>query len=52
MLGNAGNGDGVSVETGLVESLVDDLVELAFGPAGKEGVELNEEGGTLMRLLR
>ena len=31
---------------------MDDLVELAFSPAGEEGVELNEEKGTLMRLLR
>lgn len=39
---DSGDGDGVSVETGLVESLVDDLVELGFGSSGEEGVELGK----------
>jgi hypothetical protein len=36
----------------LVEALVDNLVELGVGPAGEEGVELHDMGGTLMRLFR
>lgn len=41
--GDSGNGDGVAVEPGLVESLVDDLIELGLGSSGEEGVELREE---------
>jgi len=40
VLGDSGDGDGVSVESRLVEALVDHLVELGVGPAGEEGVEL------------
>jgi hypothetical protein len=39
---DSGDGDGVSVQTGLVESLVDDLVELGFGSSGEEGVKLRK----------
>lgn len=52
VLGDSGDGDGISVQPGLVESLVNDLVELGFGPSGEEGVELHDRGGTLMRLFR
>ena len=52
MFDNAGNRDGVSVEAGLVESLVDDLIELAVSTSLHEGVELGGERGTLMRPLR
>lgn len=47
-----GDGDGVAVESRLVEALVDDLVELGVGPAGEEGVELRHRRLTLIRLLR
>ena len=40
VFGDSGDGDGVSVESRLVEALVDNLVELRVGPAGEEGVEL------------
>ena len=42
MPGDSGDGDGVSVQSRLVESLVDDLVELGFSPPGEEGVESNQ----------
>lgn len=41
MPGDSGDGDGISVEAGLVEPLVDDLVELRFGSSGEERVELS-----------
>lgn len=50
--GDAGDGDGVAIKSGLVESLVDDLVELRISPSGEEGVKLRWEGSTLMRLFR
>lgn len=40
MSGDSGDGDGISVQSGLVKPLVDDLVELRFGSSGEEGVEL------------
>jgi hypothetical protein len=52
VLDNSGEGDGVAIKSGLVESFVDDLVELGIGSALKEGVKLGEESGTLMRDLR
>lgn len=48
--GDAGNGDGVAIEFRLVESFVDDLVELSIGPAGQEGVKLTRATGTLIKL--
>ncbi len=50
MSGDAGNGDGVAIEFRLVESFVDDLVELSIGPAGQEGVKLTRATGTLIKL--
>lgn len=50
--GDSRDGDGVAVEPRLVESLVDDLIELGLGSSGEEGVELHEMWGTLMRVLR
>jgi hypothetical protein len=50
--GDAGDGDGVAIKSGLVESLVDDLIELGVGSSGEEGVKLRGVGRTLMRLLR
>jgi hypothetical protein len=52
MSGNSRDGNGVSVQSRLVEALVDHLVELGLGPAGEEGVELHYRSCTLMRLLR
>lgn len=52
MSDDSGDGDGVSVESGLVESLMDDLIELAISSSGEEGVELGDWGGTWMRVLR
>mgnify|MGYP005607578863 CR=1 FL=1 len=52
VLGNAGERNGVTVESGLVETLVDDFVESAVSPAGEERVKLGKEGCTLMRDLR
>ena len=49
---DAGDGDGEAVESGLVEPLVDDLVELIVGPSRQEGVELRRIEGTLIRLTR
>ena len=50
--GDSGNGDRVSIESGLVQSFVDGLVEFGLGSSGEEGVELNKQYDTLMRLLR
>lgn len=52
MSGDSGDGDGISVQPGLVESLVDNLVELGLGSSGEEGVKLGKIMITLMRLLR
>lgn len=52
VLGNAGDGEGVSIESWLVEPLVDDLVELGISPAGKEGIELTKTTGTLISPFR
>jgi hypothetical protein len=52
VLDDAGDGDGVAVESGLVETFVDDLVELGVGAALEEGVELGYGGCTWMRVLR
>ena len=41
--GDSRDGDGVAVEPRLVESLVDDLIELGLGSSGEEGVELHEK---------
>ena len=49
---DAGQRDGESSESGLVKTLVNDLVELGIGSSAQEGVKLNKAGGTLMRLLR
>ena len=50
MSGDAGNRDGVAIEFRLVESFVDDLVELSIGPAGQEGVKLTRATRTLIKL--
>jgi hypothetical protein len=52
MSGDSGDGDGISVQSGLVESLVDNLVELGLGSSGEEGVKLGNFMITLIRLLR
>ena len=49
---DAGQRDGESSESGLVKTLVNDLVELGIGSSAQEGVKLNKAEGTLMRLLR
>jgi hypothetical protein len=41
VLADAGEGDGVAVASRLVETLVDDLVELGIGSSAQEGVELH-----------
>lgn len=52
MFGDARNRDGVAIESRLVESLLDDLIELCVGPAGEEGVKLTRLIYTLIRLWR
>ena len=52
VLDNSGEGKGIAVKPGLVESFVDDLVELGISSALKEGVKLSVGRGTLMRDLR
>lgn len=52
MSGDSGDGDGVSVQSRLVEALVHHLVEFRLSPAGQEGVELHYLGCTLIRLFR
>lgn len=52
MFNDSGDGDGVSVQACLVESLVDHLIELGFGSSGEEGVKLRCLMGTLIKLLR
>ena len=52
VLGDSGDGEGVSIESRLVEPLVDDLVELGIGSAGKEGIELTKTTGTLISPFR
>lgn len=49
---DAGQRDGESSESGLVKTLVNDLVELGISSSAEEGVELNNMASTLMRLLR
>lgn len=44
--------DGVSVESGLIESFVDYLIELGISSSLEEGVELSVGGCTLMSDLR
>ena len=36
MFGNAGDGDGVTVKSGLVKTFVDDLIEFIVSPSGEE----------------
>ena len=52
VLGDSGEREGVSVESGLVESSEDDFVERAVGSSGEEGVQLSGRRDTLMRSLR
>lgn len=41
-LGNSGDGDGISVEPGLVESFMDGGIEVGGGSSGEEGIQLDE----------
>jgi hypothetical protein len=40
--GDSGDGDGVSVEPGLVESFMDSSIEVGSGSSGKESVQFDE----------
>ena len=52
MLDDSGDGERVSIQSRLVESFVNDLIEFSISSSGKEGIELNKRVLTLMRLLR
>lgn len=49
---DSGDGDGISVQSCLVESLVDNLVELGFGSSGEERVKLHYLIVTLIKLFK
>ena len=40
--GDSGDGDGVSVKPGLVESFMDGSIEVGSGSSGKESVQFDE----------
>jgi len=52
VLDDTGKGKRVSVETRLIESLVNNLVELGLSPAGQKRIELSRVYFTLIKLLR
>jgi hypothetical protein len=52
MPGDSGDGDGVSGQSRLVESLVNDLVEFRFCSSGEEGVKLRDFILTLIKLFK
>lgn len=41
MSDDSGDGDGISVKSRLIESFMDDLIELAISSSGEERVELS-----------
>ncbi len=52
MFNDSGNGDRISVQSRLVESFVDDLIELGLGSSGEEGVKLLYLTVTLIKLFK